>query len=84
MSSNPSVQKPIPTEILRIETKPASHYKLSKWEEYAKVFASITTPAQIEVYEAASLHLQGRVIDAGSGTGKIAHYLQSNTKVTSK
>lgn len=58
-------------------------YDLSDWERYAKVFASITTPAQMEVYEEASSYLFGNVLDAGSGTGKIAHYLNSNPKIDS-
>jgi len=58
-------------------------YDLSEWERYAKVFSSITTPAQMEVYEEASSHLFGDVLDAGSGTGKIAHYLNNNPNIDS-
>ena len=67
----------------QVQSKPNVSYQLADWEEYARIFSSITTPAQMEVYEAASSYLHGSVFDAGSGTGKIAHYLKENGKVTS-
>ena len=66
-----------------IKKQSRTSYKLSEWETYARVFASITTPAQMEVYGKACPHLYGNVLDAGSGTGKLAHYLSDNPKIES-
>ena len=69
--------------IIEGKTAPKQRYSKKDWENYAEIFSSITTPAQMEVYKAATPYLKGKVLDAGSGTGKIAHYLQDNPAISS-
>ena len=64
-------------------TESKQRYSKMDWENYAEIFSSITTPAQVEVYKAATPYLKGKVLDAGAGTGKIAHYLKDTPAVSS-
>ena len=58
-------------------------YSLLEWNNYARLFASITTSVQMSVYMEACQYLQGDVIDCGCGTAKIAPFLLDNIKVKS-
>ncbi len=58
-------------------------YSLLEWNNYARLFASITTSVQMSVYMEACQYLQGNVIDCGCGTAKIAPFLIDNVNIKS-
>lgn len=58
-------------------------YTISEWNSYAKLFASVTTSIQINVYKEASSYLTGNVVDCGSGTAKLAPFLAKKADVMS-
>jgi SAM-dependent methyltransferase len=58
-------------------------YLMQEWDNYARLFASVTTSMQLEVYREACLHLSGDVIDCGCGSAKIAPLLLDEERVVS-
>ena len=61
----------------------AAIYPKHHWENYARLFLSVTTSIQLEVYKEASKHLSGDVADFGCGTAKISPFLADKESVTS-
>ena len=57
-------------------------YSINDWNNYARLFASVTLSAQLDVYKEACAHLFGDVVDCGCGSAKIAPFLidQQNIK----
>lgn len=62
---------------------PAITYAVSEWENYANLFASVTTSVQLAVYREACQYLHGDVVDCGCGTAKLAPLLADNADITS-
>lgn len=60
-----------------------SSYLVSEWDNYAELFASVTTSMQVAVYKEACLHLSGTIIDCGCGSAKIAPFLATDEGVCS-
>lgn len=60
-----------------------SSYPVSEWDNYAELFASVTTSMQVAVYKEACLHLSGAIVDCGCGSAKIAPFLAANKSVFS-
>lgn len=58
-------------------------YPVDTWDNYAELFASITTSLQLAVYKEVCLHLRGTVIDCGCGSAKIAPFLAADERVFS-
>lgn len=58
-------------------------YTVAGWNDYARVFASVTPTMQLAVYREACLHLKGDVVDCGSGAAKIAPILADKSDVMS-
>ena len=58
-------------------------YPNSAWDNYAELFAAVTTSMQLTVYKEACLHLRGSVIDCGCGSAKIAPFLAADGRVFS-
>lgn len=66
-----------------LTTTPVVPYPMQEWNDYARLFASITTSMQLEVYREACKYLSGHVIDCGCGSAKIAPLLVDETTVKS-
>ena len=58
-------------------------YSKNDWNNYAKLFASITTTNQLSVYKEACHYLSGDVIDCGCGSAKLAPMLLDRDDITS-
>lgn len=61
----------------------SSSYPVADWDNYARIFASVTPSIQLDIYKEACLHLHGKVIDLGSGTAKIAPFLANEENIQS-
>ena len=53
-----------------------------KWNDYSRVFTSVLTQVQRDLYIDASHYLSGKVLDLGCGSARLAAYLADNQKVT--
>lgn len=58
-------------------------YSISDWNNYARLFASITTTNQLAVYKEACHYLSGDVIDCGCGSAKLAPMLLDRDDIKS-
>lgn len=58
-------------------------YSTQEWNNYAHLFASVTTSMQLAVYQDASQYLHGNIVDCGSGTAKIAPILAQKSNASS-
>lgn len=58
-------------------------YVVSDWDDYARVFTAVTPGMQLAIYREACQHLQGNVVDCGSGTAKIAPLLSEDPSIDS-
>lgn len=65
------------------QNNPPAAYSNTTWNQYAALFASVTTSMQLAVYKEAMLHLQGAVVDCGCGSAKIAPFLAAEERVFS-
>lgn len=63
------------------DTKNTPRYAQSEWENYARLFAAVTTSVQLDVYREACLHLEGSIVDCGCGSSKIAPFLADKNTV---
>jgi len=55
--------------------------KQELFNDYARYFAQFTTMYQQETYERIIPRLRGDVLDAGAGCGKLAAFIQNDSKV---
>lgn len=66
-----------------LEEKEKYRYPASEWNSYARLFTAVTTSVQLEVYREACSHLEGRVIDCGCGSAKLAPFLADMPNISS-
>lgn len=67
-----------------VNNKPKQGMAFSEheWNEYSRLFASVSSRAQQDVYIDASQYLSGKVIDLGCGPARLAAYLADNKKIS--
>ncbi|WGZ89659.1 MAG: class I SAM-dependent methyltransferase [Candidatus Thiocaldithrix dubininis] len=58
-------------------------YAVTEWNNYARLFSSVTPSMQLDVYKEACYYLNGNVIDCGCGSAKIAPFLVDNENISS-
>lgn len=58
-------------------------YNVTEWNNYARLFSSVTPSMQLEVYKEACNYLHGNVVDCGCGSAKIAPFLMDKENIYS-